>query len=61
MLDVKSVLEKELEDLLSGKSNPKKSKMVCALSAQIIYAKRLDVEKEINSAKIRYWNKDKKK
>ena len=60
-MDITKILQDELDSLIKGKTDIKRAKAVCDLSAQIIYKERLSVESNINEAKIRYWNKEAKK
>lgn len=58
-MDITKILEDELKSLIDGKSDVRRAKTVCDLSAQIIYKQRLGIESKINDAKIRYWDKNK--
>ncbi len=60
-MEIKKILESELQKLLDGETDVDKANAITKMSAQIIYKERLEVEKDINSAKIRYWDRGIKK
>ena len=55
MKEIREILMNEIDSLLSGKSDIKRARAVTKLGAQVIYKDRLEIEKEVITAKKKLW------
>jgi hypothetical protein len=58
--EIREILMNEIDSLINGKSDIKRARAICKLSAQVIYKDRLKIEQEVITAKKKLWfQKDK--
>lgn len=59
MAEIRDILMKEIDSLISGKSDIKRARAVTKLGAQVIYKDRLKIEEEVIKTKQKLWFKGK--
>ena len=61
MKDIRNILMDEIDNVITGKSDLKRARVICKLGAQVVYKDRLKIEQEVITAKQKLWfQKDKK-
>lgn len=53
--DIRDVLMKEIDSLISGKTDIKQARAVTKLASQVIYKDRLAIEEDVLKAKTKLW------